>query len=277
MELYKNKDWLYDQHVTQSKSVQKIADEFGYCHTTIRYWKEKYCIKTPSSVRYSGVTKYTVNENYFDTIDTEEKAYWLGFIVADGSIIEEASNTKRLSVTLAGRDIHHLEALKVALGSNQPIETYTSSIEGYSSYEMAKLRINNTTLCDSLIAKGVLPKKSTREHYPEGIPEELRRHYWRGFIDGDGCITIYETKGKQKLQLSAIGSEEMIIAFHSFLSEHIQFRAKPLVEKSNWTITLSMSKASEAISLLYDDSILLLDRKKAKYLLGKSLYNQDIV
>ena len=36
--------------------------------------------------RKNKVIRYNFDENYFESIDTEDKAYFLGFIVADGSV-----------------------------------------------------------------------------------------------------------------------------------------------------------------------------------------------
>lgn len=56
--------------------------------------------------------KYKVNEDYFKLIDTEEKAYWLGFLYADGCVTQATKYSKRLQVNLSIKDINHLEILR---------------------------------------------------------------------------------------------------------------------------------------------------------------------
>jgi hypothetical protein len=40
------------------------------------------------------VSKFNFNEDYFESIDTEDKAYFLGFIVADGSVSDDTNTIK---------------------------------------------------------------------------------------------------------------------------------------------------------------------------------------
>lgn len=42
---------------------------------------------------------------YFENIDTEEKAYWLGFLYADGYV---NANEDKIELCLAEKDFHHL-------------------------------------------------------------------------------------------------------------------------------------------------------------------------
>ena len=58
----------------------------------------------------------TFDEHSFDVIDTEEKAYWLGFLYADGNV----SNTKNeVGITLQSSDIKHLYKFKTFLKSSK--------------------------------------------------------------------------------------------------------------------------------------------------------------
>ena len=277
MERYKNKEWLIHQHQILKKPIKKIAEEIQVNPRIVRYYKEKYDIETPREVRYSGATKYTINSTFFSKIDTEQKAYWLGFIVADGCISTEAYNTKRLSFCINADDKEHLELFKKEVGSDAPVVITETSIKGYSSYEQARLRINSTDLCNSLIDAGITPVKSTKESFPANIPEALECHFWRGFMDGDGRITIYETKGKKQIQLSFVGSEEIISRLHSFLVNQIPFRAKPLQMGAIKSLTLSGKNAIKACNILYKDSTVSLKRKQEKYLEGLQLFGEDIV
>ena len=59
--------------------------------------------------------KYSIDESFFDSIDTEEKAYFVGFLFADGY-----NNTERHSVnlSLAEKDREILEQLSACLKTN---------------------------------------------------------------------------------------------------------------------------------------------------------------
>nr|DAG90196.1 MAG TPA: endonuclease [Crassvirales sp.] len=57
-------------------------------------------------------SKSEFNRDFFSVIDTEEKAYWLGFLYADG-FISASGNTVGLSISL--KDIDHLKKYNNAL------------------------------------------------------------------------------------------------------------------------------------------------------------------
>lgn len=80
MKLYKNKEWL-QQKFKDLKYAQTIGKEIGVSGDTIEYWRKKFDI--PKQNDNQARRKYKYNQDYFNEINTEEKAYWLGFIMAD--------------------------------------------------------------------------------------------------------------------------------------------------------------------------------------------------
>lgn len=275
---HKSKKWMEHEHVTLQKPMRVIAEENGIPRKTIEYWmKTKHKIATPRDVRYSGVTKYHLDHEFFSSIETEEQAYWLGFIVADGSVIEEECQTKRLVIILKAEDKPHLQQFLGDLACNAPIESFSTSIKGYGDYDSVRIRINSTQLCDDLIASGVHVNKSTREHYPTGIPKELERHFWRGFVDGDGHIRLKTDNRYPVTVLSAVGSHEMIYMFHRYLSSFINYQAIPRVQGKNYTLTLGANKALQAIEHLYGNASIALKRKYHTYESIIQFFYEDIV
>lgn len=133
--------------------------------------------------------KYTVDENYFETISTPNKAYWLGFLYADGCIlVRERKNSKSyvLEISLREDDILHLEKLKMSLKSNTPIKHKTIK----DKYKSCRINICNKKICEDLIRLGCTPRKSLTLTFPneEQVPKKLIPHFIRGYLDGDGCI-----------------------------------------------------------------------------------------
>lgn len=255
--IYWDKDWLYDQHVVQLKTIRQIAEELGVKAKAVSHFKEKHKIATPREVRYSGASKYTCNENYFKDIDTEAKAYWLGYILADGGIEEMKCDSKRLTFCIKASDADHLQKLKEDISSSHPILIGETSIKTHGTYANATYRVASTKLCDDLISHNVLPKKTTIERMPVNISEELMVHFWRGMIDGDGCIS-----GTKITQLHLIGSEEVVNAFAEFCKGYCpKMRAKPRAQNRNTVFCISGLNALKVIQVLYKDSTVHLDRK----------------
>lgn len=123
--------------------------------------------------------KHKINEQAFDSI-TEESAYWIGMLMADGCISDEGS----LKLALATKDKAHVEKFRIFLGSEHPINMITNKT--YFT-ETAEIKISSKKICASLARFGVVPRKS---HIAKVSELENNAHYWRGMIDGDGTVII---------------------------------------------------------------------------------------
>lgn len=134
--------------------------------------KNSSCTKCANNKR----KKYTFNENYFEKIDTPEKAYILGFIYADGNVDNRA---RMFSICLKKDDVGVLNFIKDSLDSNHPIHYYN---EKYST-----LQITSKKLCTDLINANIIPNKTYKTNT---LPYtgEFFSHFLRGFFDGDGSI-----------------------------------------------------------------------------------------
>ena len=78
------------------------------------------------------MSEYNYNEKYFETIDNEHKAYWLGFLYADGYVepIYRKNKIKafRIEIGLSIEDKHHLELLLQDIESDVPISERNQKI-----------------------------------------------------------------------------------------------------------------------------------------------------
>lgn len=130
--------------------------------------------------------KYNLNEKVFESIDSQEKAYLLGFLYADGS------NTGRYSVSLAvqKRDIEILHRMKEIIDCDYPIKIQRISLINKNWSDMAKLSICSKKICEDLINLGCVRNKTHFIRFPSFLDESLIRHFIRGYFDGDGSIYI---------------------------------------------------------------------------------------
>ncbi len=121
-----------------------------------------------------------IQKNIFHIIDTEEKAYWLGFLYADGYINKIQG---QVEVGLQESDYQHLQKLKNFLKCNNKI-SYKEQTRSY------RLNFCCKEITQDLIDKGCVPQKSLILKFPtdEQVPSDLKRHFMRGYIDGDGCL-----------------------------------------------------------------------------------------
>lgn len=211
-----------------------------------------------------GRKNYALDEGYFDSIDTEGKAYWLGFITADGCVQTGSVGANgwlrnQLSVKLKESDAGHLEKLKSALSAESPVRRVPQSTRSSGAAEIA---VTSARLVESLIRLGVGPRKSLAVQ-PWSGPEGLMRHYWRGMVDGDGTLVRHPGE-RDKWHIRLLGTEASVEAFRSWAAPICGSTAKSYPKGNIWQWTVGGLSAPQAVAReLYRDATVYLDRKFA--------------
>ncbi len=197
--------------------------------------------------------KYSLDrEDFFEIIDSPEKAYWLGFIAADGGLRSpEHGGGRRLTLNLSAKDKSHLILLNSVLGSSRPLRRWKSKGPngGY------RLSISSAKMCRDLESHGIIPRKTFSLEPPTGIPSRLNLHFIRGYFDGDGSVYVHKRSGRirAKITSASLGILEWIqeiVGFGSIRQES---------NKSTFTLNLSPKRFYE---FLYDSGSVYLERKK---------------
>ena len=132
---------------------------------------------------------YTCNENYFDTIDTEDKAYYLGLLYADGYNNVEHGVIK---LTLQAEDKHILEKFKEVTENTTPLRFIENSKIKDTWKDCYEFSINNKRMSKVLEKHGVYQKKCLILKFPNWLDKSLYPHFIRGYFDGDGSISKKE-------------------------------------------------------------------------------------
>ena len=132
--------------------------------------------------------KYRVNEQFFDTW-TEEMAYVLGYIYADGHLIR-APEMRGHYVCITSTDYDRLALFKKLLQAEHKI---TKRNRGGNYKEIYLLRIGSKRLYQKLCGFGLTPHKSLILRLPV-IPKAYFGAFVRGYFDGDGCAFIERSK-----------------------------------------------------------------------------------
>lgn len=129
--------------------------------------------------------RYLLNHNYFDEIDTEAKAYILGFIYADGFVGNEHYNN--IVISINDYDIVKCIAKEIEFtGTIRKTKKggFKNSRSGYS------LNFSSKIMADTLRKIGLYPNKSLTISELPNIQKRLMRHFIRGYFDGDGSILL---------------------------------------------------------------------------------------
>ena len=210
--------------------------------------------------------KYNINHQYFNTIDTEEKAYWLGFIAADGNVKNQV-----LSLEISDSDIGHLYKFAKAIGSNYPIKKTRKSC--------CRIQISSFEIINDLLKYNITEKKSHIICSPS-IPYKLLQHYYRGYFDGDGWITSRRSKSKGKFVTTnrriwdlgyCSGSDKILIEIREWFSQKLNLPiAKIFTHKRSGSLYQFAIGGSNKFLLagdaLYNNSTIFLNRKKEKWI-----------
>jgi intein-encoded DNA endonuclease-like protein len=199
---------------------------------------------------------YSYDEEFFNHIDSEEKAYWLGFILADGCVSIRAGHKKDLSIGL--KDKGHLKKFISSIHGNNRIRTYVWKGKEYES-----ISIRCQKLCDDLIQMGITPRKSMTVTVPI-ISKNLYRHFWRGVVDGDGSLGIYINKNRynhKSFTISLVGNKNIILGFIDFIQKNIDVSLSCYSDKRIFATKTTNEKAIPIIKLLYENASIFMDRK----------------
>ncbi|NBI30985.1 LAGLIDADG family homing endonuclease [Chengkuizengella marina] len=208
-------------------SSVELGELFNVHHNTILRAFERNNLPIRSNKENSR--KYKVeNERSFKTINTAEKAYWLGFIYADGYISIRKSGQKIFGIALSSIDEDMLFKLNNFLKSEYLIKRYMSKGNNtYKNTQYSRLIITSDKLVEDLIKNGVVEHK-TNILKPPNIKENLIKDFIRGYLDGDGSIIKSKSKhGGLNFTVGFIGTEDLL----NYIS--IYLLNKELINKIN--------------------------------------------
>ncbi len=231
----------------------EIARQFG-CHSSMVY----YVLEESSIERREQVA--CDNPGYFDQIDTPDKAYWLGFIGADGCVT--GNKYLRLQIKLARKDRQHLVLLHKALKARRPIRDHEEVSLG-KLRQYSTLAVYSPRLAEALLRHGITRRK-TRTLQPWDGPANLMPHYWRGMVDGDGSVTI----NGNGVWISFVGSEAVVRGLlawaHEVCGTNATARQGTAGNRGYWVTQIGGTvMVRDVLWALYDDAPVALARKKA--------------
>ena len=268
-----NKKW------TESETNNLIKDLEYYTkdnkHIDWNDLSEKYGVKESSlknRLAYLGyrwknpqitIPKYSLDETYFETIDTPEKAYWFGFLYADGSISNEKSV---LYVSQCNKNKELLEKFVKAIKSDVPIRPFITKeheIRGkiVKSSQQFVICLYNKKLITDLINLGCVPRKTLKKEFPAWLKPEFYRDYIRGYFDGNGSIS----SASKSSHFSICSMENHLLKIKEILEEKckIVMRINSRFEdsKTKELVTSGKNNIIPLFHYLYDNATSFLQRK----------------
>jgi len=227
-------------------STYKLAKIFNISNVAVSGLLKRRNIKMRN--RSESMQHINLNESIFDNI-TEESAYWIGFLMADGCIYNRKNESSELSVVLSSKDYDHLIKFRSFLESQHAIISINKGLS-------FRFSVKSNKLAYSISKYGVLPKKSLTASVSmlENDP-----HFWRGVIDGDGSLGKY----KSGISIRLVGSKFLLEQFIDFIKLNIpECNVNVRPHKSIYCVSVCGKFAMPIMKILYDNSSVFLDRKK---------------
>ena len=204
-------------------SIKKIAKNFDFSRNTIqRHFKQnKVSIRNQSEVN----RKYTINDKFFEEIDTPIKAQVLGLIAADGYNSQDKGT---IEITLNEKDYVYLEKIRLTLNSGKPLKFFDYNLLNNENkftnyYKYWRLTIYNKKISNDLIKYGIIQNKSSCLRPPNNIPEYIEKFFVLGLFDGDGGISVTYRGSCFSPQIMFCGTKEMCFYVKNIIKRETGF------------------------------------------------------
>lgn len=249
----------------QGYSAAAICKQIGYTpHTILKALRENG-IKIRSRAGYC--TPW--NEQYFQSIDTEKQAYFLGYLMADGNITIRKNSQPAITLEIHEQDKYILDIFK---GELQTSNNVCLSCKGRSTYV---LRVHSSLMVTDLQKYGVIPNKTGQEQFPLSmLKDDLVHHFLRGFFDGDGWFSLSYHNNVPKFAIGFAKNIKMLTDIRNYLHEQLGITLVKVHDYNDITkgyIGYSMlifTKRQNVLDIgkfMYTDATVFLNRKREVY------------
>ena len=253
----KNLDWekLAFEFQTTSISLTEMGKREGIDRRTLSKHFKDLGIEI---INKQNRSKF--NEHIFDQIDSEEKAYWLGFIFADGYISSSPLRTGvkkiyQFELSLGIQDIEHLNKFKDFIGYEKDI---------ILDNHRCRFAVANKHLWESLNSLGCTPNKSLSLQFPI-IEEILIPHFIRGYFDGDGCISRHVHNTCVTPHIELLGTKHMLESIVHFSNISANYKKDKRHSEETWSLEWNKQNGIDFINYLYSNCSIYLNRKYKLY------------
>lgn len=264
-----NTEQLLDikQLYLSGNSCVSIAKKYGVNHHTILTELHEMNI----DVDRRSCRKYSLNTEYFDCIDSQNKAYIFGFLMADG---HNSICKSTVSMSLHEQDGYILEEMRKELGCTKPLEyiDYSNKHDfGYKYSNQYRLILFSSHMCDTLNRLGMTHDKSHSLKFPN-IGKEYYPHFIRGYFDGNGTIN------KKAGSFGIVSAEAFVDSLMEIFQDELGVVGGIKREsscKNGVTFDLHYHKHHESKKIcewMYKDAEMFLKRKYELYLLTHNGY-----
>lgn len=210
---------------------------------------------------YPGNRSVHFNTRYFQNIDNEHKAYWLGFLFADGSITKtdkSCSQLNRVSLSISQHDSIIIKQFADDISMPREQIKHLVQTRGFKpGAEFIFIQCNSVDMVNDLMSHGFTQRKRDRESIPE-LSHDLMNHFIRGYFDGDGSIST---------EFNITSERNVLPLIYEILVKECSIpRTKISYTKNSYRIRWGGTNSIEKIATyLYENATVYLQRKLDKF------------
>ena len=259
---HEEKTELFEMFKTGKYSGNQLTNYFPISQVAINglLRRNGYDAKSASELK----RKYPIVEDFFDDINTEEKAYILGLLYADGY---NDTNRNSVSLGLKETDREILDKITALIQPTKPLQYINTQNNGFkNSQNQYRLVMESKKISQRLVELGCGKAKTHNLTFPteEQVPSCLIRHFVRGYFDGDGSVS-----GDKQKQFNLVGTINFLLPLQQILIEELGFSETKLdqrhKDRDNKIRSLKYGGNNQCIKFrewLYKDATIYLERKK---------------
>lgn len=241
-----------------------IASKLGVTDHTIA----KIVRKFGGDVRQAKHRSPVSNHRFFENIDTPEKAYYLGWMITDGSVVNQRrcdgrinEVSKTISIELAEYDKYIIDKFAILIGASMD-KVKICERKDRTRTNMAYFRFISEEMSTDLAKYGVIPNKTYSAYLPK-IRDDLYHHMMRGVFDGNGTITMSGIYPR----IAMYGTQMLCTDFKNELIKKLGFNDNKVSKSTCFHVWFSgKDNLRKFYDYLYKDcGDLYLKRKKEKF------------
>jgi len=252
-----DKEKIISLYLDQNKTGEEIGLNYGSNSSVICRYLRNWGVKMRSASKVN--IKHIFNENYFERIDTSDKAYFLGLLYADGCI-----KSTKCAISLEEGDKHILEDFKRFIGYNIPLYFAKKYKDHWKN--QYRLTIYRKKFCDNLINLGCFINKTHILKFPteDQVPKSLMNHFIRGYFDGDGCIYTRQWRDPNRSCIIFTSCMYFCQGLKEFLYNDLNITSTltPRPNNIGEVRIYGINKIIKIIEYMYKESTVSLDRKR---------------
>lgn len=247
------------------KDTYETAIECGCSQTFVMNTLKRQNI--PRRTTHSYITKYISNEKFFDIIDTQEKAYVLGILYADGNNFVKGVSSYEVSIALQEEDREILEKIKDLISPTTSLKFINKLRPTHKNQYL--LKVNSKIISNQLTNLGCIPNKSLKLTWPKWLIDNLIQHFIRGYFDGDGSLWAKQPTDTGQIDYGfSITSTENFCDFIKEYLANMNIHCTKNIISNGITTTIAVGgnkQVKKVLDWMYQDATIYMQRKYNKY------------